>query len=399
MSPGSKVRLLYVSQSFPPAKHPLANVGGMQRVAVELYQALTQQPDIDLDAIVLRSSWRWHHLVGLGWLFTTYRQIRRKAERGEIDAVLFSSMVPAALATVLRRTLAPRGIPMAAIAHGRDVTQPGPYQFLLVRRILEALDAVLPVSHATGAECVKRGFPEDNLRVIPNGVDTGRFAPRTNRGTRHRALADALGDPRHPVPDEALLLCSVGRQVPRKGFAWFVDEVMPLLPDDVHYWLAGDGPEADAIADTARRHGLTHRVRLLRRISDEALTTLYRGADLFVMPNVPIPGDIEGFGIVMLEAGLSGMPAIAARLEGIRDVITEGENGLLLESGNAWAFSEAIMAYYHDRPTLEAASQRAARHTAETFGWTAVADRYVKTMQALRSTVSDTAPPVNELLA
>ena len=82
-----------------------------------------------LDAIVLRSSWRWHHIVGIGWLFTTYRQIRRKAERGEIDAVLFSSMVPAALATVLRRTLEPRGIPMAAIAHGRDVTQPGPYHF------------------------------------------------------------------------------------------------------------------------------------------------------------------------------------------------------------------------------------------------------------------------------
>ncbi len=393
------MRLLYVSQSFPPAKRPLANVGGMQRVAVELYQALAQQPDIDLDAIVLRSSWRWHHIVGLGWLFTTYRQIRRKAGRREIDAVLFSSMVPAALATVLRRTLEPRGIPMAAIAHGRDVTQPGPYQVLLVRRILDALDAVLPVSRATGAECIKRGFPEDNLHVIPNGVDTGRFAPRTNPGTRRRALADALGDPRHPVPDEALLLCSVGRQVPRKGLAWFVDEVMPLLPDDVHYWLAGDGPEADAIADTARRHGLTHRVRLLRRISDEALTTLYRGADHFVMPNVPIPGDIEGFGIVMLEAGLSGMPAIAARLEGIQDVITEGENGLLLESGNAWAFSEAIMAYYHDRPALEAASQRAARHTAETFSWAAIADRYVQTMRALLPTAPTEAPPVDERLA
>ncbi len=399
MSPGSKVRLLYVSQSFPPAKRPLANVGGMQRVAVELYQALAQQPDIDLDAIVLRSSWRWHHIVGLGWLFTTYRQIRRKAERKEIDAVLFSSMVPAALATVLRRTLEPRGIPMAAIAHGRDVTQPGPYQVLLVRRILDALDAVLPVSRATGAECIKRGFPEDNLHVIPNGVDTGRFAPRTNPDMRRRALADALGDPRHPVPDEALLLCSVGRQVPRKGLAWFVDEVMPLLPDDVHYWLAGDGPEADAIADTARRHGLTHRVRLLRRISDEALTTLYRGADLFVMPNVPIPGDIEGFGIVMLEAGLSGLPAIAARLEGIQDVITEGENGRLLESGNAWAFSEAIMAYYHDRPALEAASQRAARHTAETFSWAAVADRYVQTMRALLPIAPTEAPLVDEHLA
>ena len=361
----------------------MANVGGMQRVAVELYQALAQHPDVDLDALVLRSSWRWHHIVGIGWLFTTLRKIRRKAERGEIDAVLFSSMVPASLAPLLRRTLARRGIPMAAIAHGRDVTQPGPYQHLLVRRILGALDAVLPVSRATGAECIKRGMPPANVHVIPNGVDTARFEPVADRAARRRALAEALKDPTQALPEQALLLCSVGRQVPRKGFAWFIDEVMPLLPDNVHYWLAGGGPQADAIAEAAQRHGLTQRVRLLGRISEEALALLYRGADLFIMPNIPIPGDMEGFGIVMLEAGMSGTPAIAARLEGIQDVITEGVNGHLVESGNAWAFSETIIPYYHDRAALDAAARQAARHTAETFSWAAVADRYVRKMRTL----------------
>ncbi len=359
------------------------NVGGMQRVAVELCQALDAHPDIALDARVLRSSWRWHHIVGIGWLFTTLRKIRRKAERGEIDAVLFSSMVPASLAPLLRKTLAPRGIPMAAIAHGRDVTQPGPYQHLLVRRILGALDAVLPVSRATAAECVKRGMPEDQIHVLPNGVDTARFSTITDHAARRRALVEALGDPAQPLSDEALLLCSVGRQVERKGFAWFIEEVMPLLPDDVHYWLAGDGPQADVIAEAAERHNLTHRVRLLGRISDEALALLYRGADLLVMPNIPIPGDMEGFGIVMLEAGMSGTPAIASRLEGIQDVITDSANGHLVESGNAWAFSEAINPYYHDRAALEAAAGRAARHTAETCSWPAVARRYAETMRAL----------------
>ena len=375
----------------------MANVGGMQRVAVELYQALAQHPDIDLDAIVLRSSWRWHHIVGIGWLFTTLRKIRRKAERGEIDAVLFSSMVSASLAPLLRRTLARRGIPVAAIAHGRDVTQPGPYQYLLVRRILGALNAVLPVSRATGIECIKRGMPEARVHVIPNGVDTARFVPVADRATRRRALAEALKDPKQALPkqalpEQALLLCSVGRQVPRKGFAWFIDEVMPLLPNDVHYWLAGDGPQADAIAEAAQRHGLLHRVRLLGRISEEALALLYRGADLFIMPNIPIPGDMEGFGIVMLEAGMSGTPAIAARLEGIQDVITEGVNGHLVESGNAWAFSETIISYYHDRAALDTAAQRAARHTTETFSWAAIADRYV---QKMRTLLPERTAPVN----
>ena len=183
----------------------MANVGGMQRVAVELYEALDAHPDVALDALVLRSSWRWHHIVGIGWLFTTLRKIRQKAERGEIDAVLFSSMVPASLAPLLRRTLARRGIPMAAIAHGRDVTQPGPYQHLLVRRILGALDAVLPVSRATAAECIKRGMPEDKVHVIPNGVDTARFSPISDHTARRRALVEALeGEVLSPDCGEAL---------------------------------------------------------------------------------------------------------------------------------------------------------------------------------------------------
>ena len=386
------MRLLYVSQSFPPVARPMANVGGMQRVAIELYQALEQNPGVDLDAIVLRSSWRWHHMVGIGWLFTTLQKIRRKAKGGEIDAVLFSSLVPASLAPLLQRTLALRGIPMAAIVHGRDVTKPGPYQHLLVRRILDALDAVLPVSRATAAECVKRGMSEEKVHIVPNGVDTGRFARLTDFATRRRALVKALGDPNHPLPDEALLLCSVGRQVRRKGFAWFVEAVMPLLPNDVHYWLAGTGPQAKAIAAAARQHGLTHRLRQLGRISDEALSLLYGGADLFVMPNIHVPGDIEGFGIVMLEAGMSGLPAIAARLEGIQDVIIDGANGHLLESGNAWAFSEALMAYYHDRSALEVAAHRVVRHTAQTFSWSAVADRYARTIRALLPAQTDHTP-------
>ena len=376
------MRLLFVSQSFPPQNRPLDNLGGMQRVAVELYDALRAHPDLDLDALVLRSTWRWHHVVGVPWWIQTLRQVRRKAEAGEIDAVLFSSMAVGAMAPLLHKTLAPLGIPMAVIAHGRDVTLRGPYQ-RLIRRIFDALDAVFPVSRATAAACRVRGVPPEKIRVVPNGVKLRRFEPLADLAMMRDALREAVGDPDYALPDDALLLCSVGRQVERKGYAWFVDSVMPLLPEDVHYWLAGDGPEAENIAAAAARRGLGRRVRLLGRISDDALHTLLRGADLFVMPNVPVPGDMEGFGVVLLEAGLCGTPAIAARLEGIRDVITEGANGHLVESGDAWGFSEAIMRYYHDRGRMDAAAARAAQHTAETFSWAAVADHYVEAMQAL----------------
>jgi phosphatidylinositol alpha-1,6-mannosyltransferase len=244
--------------------------------------------------------------------------------------------------------------------------------------VLSALDLVLANSRATGSECLARGLPEEKLHVIPCGVDPQRFPPPDDHASMRRALLDTLGDPATPLPDNALLLCSAGRHVERKGFAWFVEHVMPLLPPDVHYWLAGEGPSTEAVRRAVERQRLQDRVRLLGRISDDALLKLYRGADLFVMPNIPVAGDIEGFGIVMLEAGLSGLPTVAAALDGIPDVIQDGQNGELVPAGDAAAFAGAIMGYAGNRSRLAALSQRTAQYVAGTFGWNVVADRYVQ---------------------
>ena len=372
----------------------------MQRVAMELHEQLASRGDVVLDDIILRGSLRMSYLLGLPFLFKVYRDVKRKALHGEIDVVLFSSMATASMALFLRKTLEPLGIPMVAVAHGLDVTKPGIHQ-RFIGRVFDALAAVLPVSRATGAACHERGMPLDKIHVLPNGVDVSRFSPLTDFDSMRREMKAHLDDPAHPLlPEDALLLCSVGRQVERKGFAWFVDQVMPLLPEDVHYWMAGDGPEAEHIAAAIDQHDLHNRVRMLGRIAEEDLTRLYRGADLFIMPNIPVEGDMEGFGVVMLEAGLSGLPTIASRLEGIRDVITEGENGHMVESGDAWAFSEAIMAYYHNRPAMREAALHAARHTARLFCWAAVAERYVKTLRALLPhTPSDPVAPFADVVA
>ncbi len=375
------LRLLYVSHSFPPAGRPLANLGGMQRVATELYAALHKRPDLSLRSYLLESSWVMHHLKGPFFMAKGHRHIRRLAEEGAIDAILFSSIVTPALMFLPKALLRERGIATAAIVHGRDVTTPiAPYQ-RAVRRAFDLLDAVLPVSRASAEVCRERGVPDDKLHVVPNGINLKRFRPLDDAATMRHELIQTFGQ---APPEDGLLLCSVGRQVPRKGFAWFIEHVMPLLPDDVHYWLAGDGPEADNIRAAVARRGLEHRVRLLGRVTEEQLEILYRGADLFIMPNIPVPHDLEGFGVVMLEAALGGgLPTIAARLEGIQDVISEGVNGHLIESGDAWGFSEAVMAYYHNRTALAAASQRAYRYTRENFCWSAIAERHVEVLHTL----------------
>ena len=354
----------------------------MQRVATELYEAMGALDNLSLDGQLLYSSWDWVHYRVPGFLASSYRKLRRLATSQAVDVVLFSSMVTAALAVPLRKVFQTNGITTAAIVHGQDVTTPfGPYQ-KFVPKVFNAVDAILPVSKATGDQCLLRGLPASKLRVVPNGVKLERFEALAPHPTMRQEMFASLG---RSLPENALLLCTVGRQVKRKGFAWFIDQVMPRLPEHVHFWLAGDGPEENAITEAARHHGLQDRVVRLGRITDAQLSHLLRGADLFMMPNIPVPGTMEGFGVVMLEAGLCGLPAVAARLEGIQDVITEGINGHLVESGDADAFAGHNQRYEADRLTLRALSESAYQHTKHTFGWPSVAQQYVDTLADIRA--------------
>ena len=385
------MRILFVSHSFPPADRPLSNVGGMQRVATELHSALREHDSVALRSAVLRSSWRSTHLRAGPFMIGALWKICAMAERREIDAVLFSSMVTASLAIPLKAHLRRCGVLTAAIVHGRDVTLDTPFYQRFVPRVFSAVDAVLPVSRATGEACLQRGLDRRKLYIVPNGVATHRFTSTGSNGSARKLLLRQYAD--QNLPERGLLLCSVGRQVKRKGFAWFVSEVMPLLPDDVHYWLAGDGPEMDDILAAAEKKGVGHRIRLLGRVSERDLELLYAASDLFVMPNIPVAGDMEGFGVVMLEAGLSGLPTIGSRLEGITDVIDEGQNGHLVPSGDAWGFSEAIMQYYRDHERHSQAKRRAENYVRHRFSWSAIADRYVNVLHTLSipARVSDEA--------
>jgi phosphatidylinositol alpha-1,6-mannosyltransferase len=375
------MRILYVSHSFPLAGNPLSNVGGMQRVATGLHAALAAHGGIRLSRLVLETSWKATPYRMPGFMAGLLRAIPRVVEEENIDVVLFSSMVTAALAVPLRRRMARRGTLLAAIPVGRDVTLPTPGYPWFVRRVFRALDLVFPISRATADECLARGADPAAVHVVPCGVDVAAFEPPRDRAAARRELLRAIGESPATVPDGALLLVSVGRHQERKGFQWFADAVVPRLPDDVFYLVTGEGPMTPRIRAAIERHGLGGRARLLGKVPEAMLRTLYRGGDLFVMPNIHVPGDIEGFGVVMLEAGMCGMPVLAADLEGISDVVREGENGHLVPSRDAAAFERAVLAYRADRARLAAASRSAARWTARTYSWEGIADRFVEILR------------------
>ena len=368
------MRLLFVSHSLPPLGREMDNLGGMQRVALDLHDSLSSHSGAEVRALVLRSSWGERGLTTPLFLARALREIRRLARASEIDAVLFSSMLTATLVVPLKRLLRSRGIVAAAIVNGLDATTPTwPYP-LLVRRTFDALDLVLPISRATGDACIARGLDPKKSKVVSLGIRNDRFGLQANRAHARERLS---------ARDARLILCSVGRLVPRKGVAWFVSNVMPLLPDDVVFLVAGEGPDRARIESAIAERNVSSRVKLLGSVSDAELEQLYQGADLFVMPNVPVANDMEGFGLVMLEAGLCGLPTIASELEGITDVVHEGETGHLVPPLDAAAFAAVILRYYEDASLLAYASARARDVTLAKFEWGRVVDRYLSVLQQL----------------
>ena len=372
------MRLLFVSHSFPPPDAPLSNVGGMQRVATELHSALEARDDVWMRTVALRSSWKWLHIKAVPFLVSLAARLGRDAAAHRADAILFTSMTTALPLLIAGPALKKKGIQLAAIVHGLDVTDPNPMYQMAVRRLCGMLDAVMPVSRATGEELVARGLPRERVHVVPNAVDLDRFegvaASRSEPARVH--IAGAL-----PLPDDAFLLVTVGRQVRRKGFVWFIENVMPKLPERVIFWLAGDGPERENIEAAIERASLQQRVRCLGKISEEELVELYRRGKLFVMPNIVVPGDMEGFGIVMLEAGACGLPTLAADLEGIRDVIDDGVNGWFAPTEDAEAFAARIKSLLDDPDGLRKASKRAAEYVTSTFRWDSTAQRYLDALR------------------
>lgn len=368
----TSTRILFVSHSFAPVDEPLANVGGMQRVAMELADAFAARDDVRLELFVLRAPWKRIGLHAPVFLAGLPARLLRSARRG--DVVLFSSVTTALGGLPVFRALRRRGVRIAAIAHGLDVTEPNAAYQLAVKAVLRGLDVVLPVSRSTAKFCAERGAT--HVVVVPNGVDLSRFERLADE--RSAGPAEA---PRPGIQADDFVLLGVGRQVRRKGFGWFVENVLPRLPSRFRLVLVGDGPERAAIEQAARERGVSSRLLLTGLAPESELLEWFRRADAMIMPNVEIPGDVEGFGIVLLEAAASSVPAVAARLEGITDVVVDGETGVLVPSGDASAWTDTLLRLSEEPSRLRALGAAARERAIARSGWAGVASRYLDALR------------------
>ncbi len=368
------MRILYVSHTHPPDGDILDNVGGMQRVSQQLIRELRRKESVEVVTETINVSGEGK--IALRTTRFLLRQLMRlphKVRESQADVVLFSSMVSASLSYFIRNRV---NVPMVTINHGRDVTLPVKIYQWFVPKVFSSLDGVISVSRATRDECIKRGMDPDKGVALPNGFDFERLSNFPDKQQARNRLEQNF---RIPLQHNFMLL-TVGRQVKRKGHEWFIREVMPKIDKEVVYVTVGDGPEFESIQQAVDESAYSDRIFLLGRQPDEVLKQAYAAADLFVMPNIPVEGDMEGFGIVLLEANMARTPAVAADLEGIKDVISQGKNGYRVPSMNANQFAEKVHEILSNK--LEHFSAQTRNYVLEQFSWKHVAQQYIDFLQA-----------------
>jgi glycosyltransferase involved in cell wall biosynthesis len=256
--------------------------------------------------------------------------------------------------------------------HGLDLLFPNrPYQ-LYLKRFLEA-DAYVANSAATRRIALARGL--EPVGVITIGVSKEFFALERDHGADAEVAAARKG---------RLVLLTTGRLIPRKGAAWFVANVLPRL--DVLYVVVGGGRDYERIEQAAVDAGVTDKLLLVWEPDDERLHRLFSAADVFVMPNIPIPNDVEGFGIVSLEAAAAGLPVVASRLEGIPDAVADGQSGILVEPANADAYVAAIEKLKADPAARIAFGENARRYVRARNDWREVIAAYTRLFRDLCGT-------------
>jgi glycosyltransferase involved in cell wall biosynthesis len=360
------MRILFITRKYPPS------TGGMENAAYELYTALVATNDVTL--VQFGGKNKYLPVVYFKLLFQAlWHGLRHKP-----DAVYLQDGIMAPLGWIVKLVL---HRPTVMTIHGLEATYQNPVYKVVVTPFIKRQTRLVAVSEQTKL-MVEKGLPGVHPEVILNGVRDAFYQPK-DRAEQLAFIARETGITLEQLKASQLLHTN-GRLVRRKGVLWFVNEVMPQLvaSQPVLYLVSGKGKDQEVIETAIRKQGLENSVKLLGRISDELLKTLYNTVDAFVMPNIPVPNDMEGFGLVALEAASCGRTVIVSRLEGIQDAIIDGKNGLLVQPLDATAWVKTLQREL-THPTLRPADVR--QFTIETFSWDAVAKAYETTMSEVRA--------------
>lgn len=342
----------------------------MQTASYELYQELQKNTEVKL--IKWGGSMKYLPII-YPWLFI----------RGLLasiiwkpDVVYLQDGVMAPIGWLLKK-LAQRKTLITV--HGLEVTYQNRIYRSLVMPFIRLQDRVITVSEGT-KQTVQENV-DVNSGVINNGVVDQFYRENLDKDK----LNNQLLDEGYVLPDMAKkkILHTHGRLVKRKGVAWLVSNVLPLLvknDKNIVYLISGTGAASENIHKTIARMKLQDHAFMLGRVSDDLLIKIYNSIDLFIAPNIEVEGDLEGFGIVAVEASSCGNTVITSDIEGLKDAVINGKNGFRLPAEDIQKYVSKIKQEL-DNPSLKKSAVRS--FTLKEYSWANAAQKYLDEFKQL----------------
>src|SRR4030042_3060634 len=355
------MRILFISRGDPPV------IGGMEKQNLELSRHLAEISETKIVA-------NRHGKIFLP-LFLPYALAKAVFLMRKFDILILGDGVLAVIGYIVKLFYS-RKKKIVCVLHGLDITYRfWLYRALWVKKFIPVLDKLIAVGNETIRQGVKRGIPEEKFVFIPNGVNPDQHVGNYSKADLEKIIGENL--------EGGKTILTSGRLAKRKGVAWFLGNVMPRLPENVIFIIFGEGPEKKNILQATKKNHLKRRVKFLGYQPDEIRDTLFNTCDLFVQPNIKIQGDIEGFGISVIEATTCRLPVVASNLEGLKDAIKANENGFLVESGNASAWVAKINELLSDDQFRKDFGEKARKYAIENYSWDKIAKKYIEVIESI----------------
>lgn len=385
------MEILFISHKYPPA------IGGMEKQCFELITHAAHNHKVHKLVHIAKEESKLSFFLKLK---SNVKQILK--QNPEIDIIHLNDGLMGLFLFWLKKYTS---IPVVVTFHGLDLVFPNKWYQRLIGNKYTQYDAAICVSSATAMESVKRKFRAKNVFVVPNGVD--------------HEIADFKSNKEKFIPEfekkyqtriaNKRIIAMLGRPVQRKGFSWFLKEVLPSLKEDVMVVMVGplSGNNKTPLWKSLLPKSIAKQIELAQGgLSDEAainkalqnpkiknrviqtgklpfneVLEILSMASLFAMPNVKRAGDAEGFGLVALEASLRNTVVLASHLEGIPEAIQHGKNGFLLPTADVNKWIDKIYELLESSNQLSQTEQEFKAFTLQNYGWEKMTREYVEVFE------------------
>jgi|WetSurMetagenome_2_1015567.scaffolds.fasta_scaffold19549_3 glycosyltransferase involved in cell wall biosynthesis len=279
----------------------------------------------------------WSYALVPFFLATELLSLVRLLRGQRFDLIHAHWLIPQGLMAVLAARISRSEVPLVCTSHGADLfALRGAVWERLKKHVLASSSGITVVSRTMRERLISMSDKHDKIRVIPMGVDLERqFVPLAGR-RRSKSLL------------------FVGRMVEKKGLRYLI-EAMPMVVDkhpEARLVIAGSGPEEAPMRRLVRALSLEEHVEFVGALENREIPALYQASELVVFPSVVAKdGDQEGFGLVLVEALGCECAVIATDLPAIRDIVVDGETGLIVPEKDPVALAQKIT-YLLDNPRV-----------------------------------------------